>query len=191
MNTTEIRCRSGHVVLVDSVDADGVLRGCSIHVTPTGGGYARSSVKVNGKWKSVLIHRLLMNANPTQFVDHINGNRLDNRRANLRMATMKQNSANSAPKGRIPYSGVSQRGGKFSAIIYPDGDSIYLGVFHSADAAAAAYNAAARVIFSEFARLNNVAETGNELDEVIAAKELQIARLKREINILNGGKNEW
>jgi hypothetical protein len=49
------------------------------------GGYATSNFKIGGKWLPVRLHRILTNAQGREQVDHINGNRLDNRRANLRI----------------------------------------------------------------------------------------------------------
>lgn len=58
--------------------------------------------------KCVKLHRVLLNAPQGMCVDHINGNRLDNRKSNLRLCTYSQNSANRAhpPQGRSGYYGV-------------------------------------------------------------------------------------
>jgi hypothetical protein len=57
-------------------------------------GYAFIMKKVSGKNKAVRLHRLLMNAQPGQFVDHENRNKLDNTMSNLRFLTSRENSFN-------------------------------------------------------------------------------------------------
>lgn len=189
MNTFELlNTKHGHVIKVDKEDADGVLNGRSIHVAKSGGSYAKVSIKINGAWKSCLVHRLIMGAKDGQIVDHINGDRLDNRRANLRFVTTKQNGSNKSPRGSIPYLGVTKAGTKFKATISEGGATNFLGLYESMESAAAAYNAAARVRFGEFARLNMVHETGTELESIIAGKQEQIDRLNREISALRGGE---
>lgn len=49
---------------------------------------------VYGYYKDISIHRFIMNAPDNMEVDHINGNTLDNRRENLRLATKNQNMMN-------------------------------------------------------------------------------------------------
>lgn len=56
--------------------------------------YAKSLIKVNTGYKSLLMHRLIANAKYGLCIDHINGNCLDNRRINLRHATIAQNTCN-------------------------------------------------------------------------------------------------
>lgn len=90
--------------------------------------------------------------------DHINGNQLDNRRSNLRIATKQENGRNSRKKRsgtRTRYKGVGiARGGKFVARIKADREQIRLGRFDTEEEAARAYDAAARRYHGEFARLN-------------------------------------
>ncbi len=61
------------------------------------GGYA--VVWSRADKKTVLLHRLILGVPAGQQLDHINGNRLDNRRTNLRIATQAQNLRNRAVKG--------------------------------------------------------------------------------------------
>jgi hypothetical protein len=103
------------------------------------------------------MHCLIMGA---KGIDHVNGNGLDNRRENLRPATNSQNMANRRPNinSSSPYKGVTWApncgSGKWRANIKIDGASHTLGFFEDVREAAEAYDAAARVAFGEFARLN-------------------------------------
>ena len=107
----------------------------------------------------VLMHRLVLLAPDTSSVDHANGNRLDNRRENLRLATQSQQNAN-----RPKIVGLSQRfkgvyrrrdGLKWCAQVKdPAGRMKYLGSFASEVAAAIAYDTAAIQLYGQFARLN-------------------------------------
>ena len=90
------------------------------------------------------------------MVDHIDGDTENCRRRNLRLATAKQNAANSASRGGASqYRGVHRAGsGKWVAQISKDGVRECLGSFESELNAAAAYDNAARRVHGEFARLN-------------------------------------
>lgn len=105
----------------------------------------------------VRMHRLILGVtDPDLLVDHRDGDRLNNRRANLRVATVAQNNRNRGQlrTGTSPYKGVTRRGARWSAGIWADGRSLYLGTFDSAELAAEAYNAAAVRLHGDFARLN-------------------------------------
>lgn len=94
-----------------------------------------------------------------ELPDHINGNKLDNRRSNLRLATRSENEANKPySRGRSKYKGVSWRKDRdrWRATIQVDGKQIALGLFKKEQDAARAYNKAALDFFGEFATLNDV-----------------------------------
>ena len=90
-------------------------------------------------------------------VDHRNRDPLDNRRANLRPATRRQNSANiRKPRGILSvYKGVTRdKRGKWIAQCGPEGSGRYLGAFQSEADAARAYDARAVELYGEFAGVN-------------------------------------
>jgi hypothetical protein len=93
-------------------------------------------------------------------VDHINGDKLDNRAANLRSCTNAENTRNSKPRigGHSKYKGVSWNKGnaKWVAYICRDGRNIHLGCFDNEADAALAYNRASIDIHGEYGRLNIV-----------------------------------
>ena len=102
------------------------------------------------------------------LVDHINGDKLDNRRHNLRLATRKDNEANKRKRRTqaggsttSKYKGVSLMKDKprtkpWRCLITADGKRMPLGVFATEEAAAEAYNEAAKEVFGEFALLNDI-----------------------------------
>lgn len=93
---------------------------------------------------------------PMCGVDHINGNGLDNRRVNLRLATSLQNQGNSRKRRNASsyYKGVSwyKPLKKWRAQIKVDKHVIHLGYFVSEEEAAIVYQEAAIAHFGEFAR---------------------------------------
>ncbi len=124
-------------------------------------GYAVRSVNINGKRYTVLLHRLLMQAMvPEIEVDHINGDRLDNRWVNLRYVNGSQNAMNrglyrtntSGKKGVY----WSKSKNKWESAIRCNGKRYNLGVFSDIDDAARAYNEAALKHFGEYARLSPI-----------------------------------
>ena len=106
---------------------------------------------------TVSLHSMLLTIPVGMVADHINGNKRDNRRQNLRACSQKENSRNTAPKkARSGVKGVSSTPhGKWRARIMVDRREINLGRFVTIDEAKAAYDKAAIKHFGEFARLND------------------------------------
>jgi hypothetical protein len=107
----------------------------------------------------VMMHREIMDVGEDRFVDHKNHNGLDNRRANLRVATWEENCWNKRKRrtgSSSRYKGVSRvrRRGKWQAEIRWRGRRIYIGYFDDEEAAARAYDAKAAELFGAFAALN-------------------------------------
>lgn len=105
--------------------------------------------------KPYLAHRLawlhVFGAWPDGVIDHINGNRSDNRICNLREATRAQNNANARVRSdnTSGLKGVSPLHGRWAA----QAGGVYLGLFDTPEEAHAAYVAAAKERFGNFARL--------------------------------------
>ena len=95
---------------------------------------------------------------PCRQIDHVNGNRSDNRIANLRLATNSENVCNRGkPKNNTSgFKGVSWNSGRraWLATIRRKGSNKNLGYFATREAAADAYNRAALKYHGEFANLD-------------------------------------
>lgn len=113
--------------------------------------------KINDKWKwkHVYLHRILLNAKKGQYVDHINGNPLDNRRSNLRICTNQQNTSNSKIRSnnKTGVKGVRYCKGKYIAQINIGGKSKYLGTFKTLEEGKLCYDNKAKEIHKEFRRI--------------------------------------
>jgi hypothetical protein len=125
--------------------------------------YAVRMTSAEGKTRRIAMHREIMGVTPEEQVDHIEtGNTLDNRRANLRIASVKQNAANRRKRvdNTSGYKGVTfyPRNGKWMAQLCTriDGrrSNRFLGYFDTPEAAAAAYDGEAVRVHGKFAHLN-------------------------------------
>jgi hypothetical protein len=113
--------------------------------------------------KQVLMHRLIVNAEKGTMIDHADGNGLNNQKSNLRPCTYAQNFANARPKQTknktSEYKGIwfiqtvpCRR--CWRAAITAEGKRLNIGTFMTEVEAARAYDAAAKALHGEFARLN-------------------------------------
>lgn len=116
-------------------------------------GYAQRSVKPG---YSIMMHQVIAMTPSGLQTDHINGDKLDNRAANLRHCTNAENARHRPrPVGKSGYRGVSvKKNGKFEASIMADYKRKSLGVYDQAIDAAKAYDEAAMKLHRSFATLN-------------------------------------
>ena len=107
--------------------------------------------------RPTLLHRLLMAAERGQIIDHIDGDGLNNSRANLRLASHQQNMRNRRPAGgKSRFKGVFSEGDHWRVCIKVDRESVHLGSYTSEEKAARQYDRAARLFYGEFARTNEM-----------------------------------
>jgi hypothetical protein len=107
------------------------------------------------------MHRLITNTPEGLMTDHINGNKLDNRRLNLRVCTNNQNQYNNKPhkdKQSSIYKGVTWNKSRnyWSVIVRGNNRYLFSGAFSNEVAAACAYDYHAKLHFGEYARINGV-----------------------------------
>lgn len=132
------------------------IRWCVIN--GTNASYAGRDHKINGKYKTILMHRVIMKAKRGQIVDHINRNTLDNRKENLRFCTASESVQNRGmhKNNSVGFKGVhlNKKLMKFEAWITKDHVNYYLGIFKEAEAAGKAYARAAQKLHGNFAPIS-------------------------------------
>ena len=160
------RRHRGLVMLIDADDLP-MIDGCSVFPNLTRiGYYAQTWLRGDGRLRKVGIHRLILGVDdPEWFVDHINGDTLDNRRSNLRLVSKRQSTFNTRSRlgSSSRFKGVSfdSRLKRWMTQIQVNGETLYLGRYQSEQDAARAYDAAAREHFGEYAYLNFPEEGGD------------------------------
>lgn len=141
---------------IDAADAEmiGEMRwSASAH------GYARAVYNdAGGKQTQYFMHRSVVSPAAWQHVDHIDGDKLNNTRANLRVCSMAENLANRGAQrnSTTGFKGVSvcSQTGSFRAQLVARGKVYRIGRFKTAEEAARAYDRVAKEKCGEFARLN-------------------------------------
>ena len=124
--------------------------------------YAKGTKEVQIK---KLFHRFIMEihhpelrGNPKLYIDHINGNPLDNRKENLRLVTPQQNTMNkrSYKNSTSKYKGVywDKKYNKWRTRITIDNKKKHIGYYQDEREAALAYDKEAKKLFGEYAHLN-------------------------------------
>lgn len=147
----------GLVALVDDADYEAVVAAGAWSARPSGRTvYAQRARRLDdGRPTTEQLHTFLTGC---PYVDHQNGDGLDNQRANLRPSTHGQNMFNRRlyKNSTSGFKGVTRRrrDGRWQAQIQANKQHRHLGYHDTAEEAARAYDAAARELFGDFARLN-------------------------------------
>lgn len=157
----QIPLTQGKFALVDDADYERVIAMGSWQLHTNGCAAKKVRYYENKKISSVLrMHRFITDAPKDMVVDHKNGNRLDNRKCNLRICTQAENRRNSlkSRNNATGYKGVTfnVKNQKYVSQIGVNYKHLYLGSFICPIEAARAYNAAAIIHYGEFARLNEI-----------------------------------
>jgi hypothetical protein len=132
------------------------------HISDTGyvRGYSGTPGKAASRMHRLIVERKLARTLLSdELVDHINHNKLDNRRSNLRIATKSTNGMNSRPRGgHSPYIGVCKKNDRpykcWMAYLNLDGTRFLIGNFYSELEAAWMRDQYALALHGEFASLN-------------------------------------
>lgn len=145
-NHAEVILTKGKVAIIDIEDVGNVQK----YQWNYSSGYALTNMP-NGK--RVYLHRYLLNPPTDMVVDHINRDKLDNRRNNIRICKPSDNNYNKDFKNTSGFRGVTwnKRKRKWAAQTSGYG----LGYFTNKIEAARAYNKKALEIYGEYARLND------------------------------------
>lgn len=155
----EIPLSQGKVALVDDEDFDRLNQFKWYAIKPHRIFYAvRHKQREDGERRLVYMHREVLSVLPSMEVDHKDGDGLNNTRDNLRPATEHQNQCNrtATRKNASGYKGVTWHKGnrKWRAQIVVNGKAKHLANCVTAEDAARAYDAAARELHGEFAKVN-------------------------------------
>ncbi len=146
-----IPLEDGHYALVDAADYEWLSQ---YHWHSCSGGYAARSEK----GKRILMHRQIMQPPAGMVVDHVDGQRANNCRSNLRVCTRAENQRNQRKKrgssSKFKGVGYTKQSKRCYAKLVFEGKTVWLGHFDSEIEAARAYDRAAVEHQGEFAHLN-------------------------------------
>lgn len=129
----------------------------------TSHGYAERDKRISGSPKKLrfFMHKIIMNTPDNFDTDHINGDRLDNRKENLRICLRSENLMNqrkTSSKTSSRYKGVSwnKKSNKWEVSIKVNYKKHYIGSFLLEYEAAKAYNCAAINLHGKFSKINSI-----------------------------------
>lgn len=140
---------SGATFLIDTEDLDRISKYCW---GEDNRGYIRSNI---GDRTYVLLHRFVLNIDDKRIIDHINRDKKDNRKMNLRIATYQQNNmnrgANQNSKTGVKGVRKTKNGKRYIASIVKNYQNIYIGTYDTLEEARQARIKKEIELFGEFA----------------------------------------
>jgi hypothetical protein len=148
----KITLQNGREFQIDECDIELVkAHKWNVHMMKKGYKYVYRFEKSGNKRVMIYLHRQIMSCENHLFVDHINGDTLDNRRSNLRVSTNRQNQWNQKRiRGVVPFKGVTFENGKYRSRIRINGKKLNVGRFDTAQEASYAYNKASKEAFGSY-----------------------------------------
>jgi hypothetical protein len=149
----KIALSKGKFAIVDGDDFEALSK-FKWGLTPNG--YARRNKRRNGRTIRIYMHRWVLRTPNGCWTDHINGNKLDNRKINLRVCDASQNGANSKIKrtSSTGFKGVRKNYNGWQAHITVRRKLHLLGTYPTKKEAAKAYDSASLKFRGEFAKTN-------------------------------------
>lgn len=152
-----LRTHCGTKFVIDDEDYERVIGLPKFYLSPYGYVVFRPKGSRQNQSKEML-HRFLLMAPKHLHVDHKNGDKLDNRKCNIRLCLRKENMRNMSPSRRrkhgFPFKGIESRGRTWGAVLRCDGIRFRSPPFSTPEEAARAYDELAQKHHGEFARLN-------------------------------------
>jgi hypothetical protein len=128
------------------------FKGKRIHIGKSG--YPYILEKRDGKPKRIALHRAILNFPKNYLVDHVDGNKWNLTRSNLRLATTAENNRNRKGWNQTGAKGVAQLRNAWQSEIYAENKRYHIGRFATRLYAAVAYDMWAEILHGNFARLN-------------------------------------
>jgi hypothetical protein len=181
----KIPLTQGYVAIVDDEDYEKVAQYKwqfhGDHDLP----YASTSIRnEDGNMQRILLHRFLTSPPRNMVVDHIDGNPLNNRRANLRICTQAENCANHNNKQRLYKSGHADSETGYRCIVFLHGKKMFrvrignrhFGDFEAIRDAVQAYNDAATMLYGSTAQLQTVRTQGASIQETDGDRRVRNTR---------------
>lgn len=153
-----IKLTQGKYAIVDDEDYDYLMAYAKKWFAMRHGNlwYAAGHRRNTGPGGQDRMHRVILRTKPHEHVDHKNGNGLDNRRSNIRIASRAENMWN---RGKMPsntsgFKGVRKVKNRWQTRISINGNRLFLGSFLTKSTAAEAYDKAALRYHGSFAKLS-------------------------------------
>jgi len=134
-----IQLTKGYVSIIDKDDVDRISKH-SWHIDTNGYAVRGQTDKITKRFINIFLHQEILNF-PDSQIDHINRDKLDNRKSNLRLCTLSENKINQKiyKSNSVGYKGVSKKNNNYQARLTVNGKRINLGRYPTAQQAGMAY----------------------------------------------------